>query len=77
MQFTVHAAKTNLSKLIDAALSGEEVVIAKGSVPVVRLVPLEQRAFKIGILKDKLLGDGPDFLAPRGEDEAALWEGKA
>ena len=76
MQFTVHAAKTNLSKLIDAALSGEEVVIAKGSVPVVRLVPLEQRAFKIGILKDKLLGDAPDFLAPMGEDEIALWEGR-
>ena len=76
MQFTVHAAKTNLSKLIDAALSGEEVVIAKGSVPVVRLVPLEQRAFKVGILKDKLLGDGPDFLAPMGEDEVALWEGR-
>lgn len=76
MQFTVHAAKTNLSKLIDAALSGEEVVIAKGSVPVVRLVPLEPRAFKIGILKDKLLGDGPDFLAPMGEDEVALWEGR-
>jgi len=76
MQFTVHAAKTNLSKLIDAALSGEEVVIAKGSVPVVKLVPLEQRTFKIGILKDKLLGDAPDFLAPMGEDEAALWEGR-
>ena len=76
MQFTVHAAKTNLSKLIDAALSGEEVVIAKGSVPVVKLVPLEQRTFKIGILKDKLLGDAPDFLAPMGENEAALWEGR-
>ena len=31
-QFTVHAAKTHLSKLIEAALSGEEVVIAKGAI---------------------------------------------
>ena len=29
IQFTVHAAKTQLSRLIDAALAGEEVVIAR------------------------------------------------
>ncbi len=75
MQFTVHAAKTNLSKLIDAALSGEEVVIAKGSKPVVKLVPIEQRSFKIGILKGKLIGDAPDFLTDMDEEELALWEG--
>src|SRR5688572_14168402 len=38
-QFTIHVAKTNLSKRIEPALSGEEIVIAKGSKPVVRLVP--------------------------------------
>ena len=38
--FSVHEAKTNLSKLIAAALEGGDVVIARGSVPVVRLVPL-------------------------------------
>lgn len=75
MQFTVHAAKTNLSKLIDAALSGEEVVIAKGSKPVVKIVPIEQTSFKIGILKGKLAGEGPDFFEPMPEDELALWEG--
>lgn len=57
-QVTVHAAKTNLSKLIDAALAGEEIVIAKGSKPVVRLVPVKQGAFPIGLLKGKL-GAGP------------------
>lgn len=36
MLVTVHAAKTNLSKLIEAALAGEEVVIAKGKRPVVK-----------------------------------------
>ena len=42
-QFSVHDAKTNLSKLIAAALEGDKVVIARGSVPVVRLVPVTPR----------------------------------
>jgi prevent-host-death family protein len=36
----VHEAKSNLSKLIDQAIQGEEVVIAKAGTPVVRLVPI-------------------------------------
>jgi prevent-host-death family protein len=38
--FTVHEAKTNLSRLIARAAAGEEIVIARGHEPVVRLVPL-------------------------------------
>lgn len=37
---TVHAAKTHLSRLIEKAAAGEEVVIARGKIPVVRLVPV-------------------------------------
>ncbi len=37
----IHDAKTNLSKLIEAALRGEEVVIAKAGKPLVRLVAIE------------------------------------
>jgi prevent-host-death family protein len=37
----IHDAKTNLSKLIEAALRGEDVVIAKAGKPVVRLVAIE------------------------------------
>lgn len=77
MQVTVHAAKTNLSKLIEAALAGEEVVIAKGKRPVVRIVPVPQNDFTIGLLKGKLTGTGPDFFEPMDEDELALWEGQA
>ena len=73
-QVTVHAAKTNLSKLIEAALAGEEIVIARGSKPVVRLVPIERAAFKIGILKGKL-DAGPDFFEPMDESDLELWEG--
>lgn len=38
---TVYAAKTHLSRLIERALAGEEVVIARGKTPVVRLVPVD------------------------------------
>lgn len=73
-QFTIHAAKTHLSRLIDAALNGEEIVIAKGSKPVVRLVPVARGAFKVGLLKDKL-GAGPNFFEPLEEGDLDLWEG--
>ena len=36
----VHEAKTNLSKLIEQACRGEEIIIARGATPVVRLVPV-------------------------------------
>jgi antitoxin (DNA-binding transcriptional repressor) of toxin-antitoxin stability system len=75
-QVTVHVAKTTLSKLIEAALAGEEVVIARGDKPVVRLVAIPQGRFQVGLLKDKLTGPGPDFLDPMSEDELAAWEGQ-
>lgn len=74
MQFTVHAAKTNLSKLIDAALAGEEVVIARGSKPAVRLVAIPQSGFKFGLLEGQL-GTIPDFFEPMSEEDLRLWEG--
>lgn len=37
----VHDAKTRLSQLIEQALAGEEVIIARAGTPVVRLVPYE------------------------------------
>ncbi len=66
-QFTVHAAKTNLSKLIDAAPAGEEIVIAKGSKPVVKLVAIQADKFKIGLLQDQLGSPGPNFFEPMAE----------
>ena len=74
-QVTIHAAKTNLSKLIEAALAGEDIIIANGSKPVVRLVPVQQGQFKIGLLKGKVTGQGPDFFAPMDEGDLDLWEG--
>jgi prevent-host-death family protein len=75
LQYNVHAAKTQLSRLIEAALAGEDVVIARDSVPVVRLVPVERKQpFRLGILQGQL-GPGPDFFEPMSEEDLALWEG--
>ncbi len=73
MQYTVHNAKTQLSKLIDAALAGEEVVIAKGQKPAVRLVALPQSGFAFDTHKGAL-GVPPDFFEPLSEAELADWE---
>ena len=80
MQVSVHAAKTHLSKLIEAAHAGEEVVIAKGKLPVARIVPIAQGRFTIGrftigLLKGELTGPGPVFFETMDERELALWEG--
>jgi prevent-host-death family protein len=76
-QFTVHAAKTHLSKLIEAVLAGEDVVIARGSKPVVRLVAIPSAKFKVGLLQGKLTGPGPDFFEPLDGAELEVWEGGA
>lgn len=72
-QFSVHEAKTNLSRLIADALAGGEVVIARGNVPVVRLVPVSPRGCRrFGALKGKIAVDGR-FGEPLPEDELGGW----
>lgn len=73
--FTIHDAKTNLSRLIERACRGEEIVIARGPEPVVRLVPLSGKKGqrKLGILKGKLVV-GPEFFEPLPAEELDRWE---
>jgi prevent-host-death family protein len=40
MKYTVHKAKTNLSRLLEEACAGKEVIIARGNQPVAKLVAL-------------------------------------
>lgn len=65
MQFTVHEAKTNLSKLIRLALAGEEVIIARGNVPVVKLTPVveEKPQRRLGIAEGFIIYMADDFDA--------------
>lgn len=69
---TIHAAKTNLSKLIAKAEAGEEVVIFRGDKPVARLVPANDAATVlpnrgIGNLKGVIEFDD-SFFDPLPED---------
>jgi len=73
-QFTVHDAKTNLSRLIAEALAGGDVVIARGSVPVVRLVPVEpQGRRRFGALRGRIAID-ERFDEPLPSDELHAWD---
>ena len=72
MQVNVHEAKTQLSKLIEAALSGEEVIIARGPRPAVRLVPFPQGSLRLGLLAADL-GAAADI--PDASGALSDWEG--
>jgi len=50
----VHQAKTQLSKLLEGAESGEDIVIARAGVPVARLVPVSAGERRPGRLKGKI-----------------------
>lgn len=62
---TIHEAKTHLSRLIQEALEGEEVVIARGQQPLVRLVLVESARPErsVGWAKGQVT-IAPDFDAP-------------
>ncbi|MGH8426747.1 MAG: type II toxin-antitoxin system Phd/YefM family antitoxin [Gammaproteobacteria bacterium] len=71
----VHEAKTHLSRLLDRAHAGEEIMLGKAGKPYARLVPLEKPAEKRrpGRLKGRL---DPAFFDPLPEEELDAWEGR-
>jgi prevent-host-death family protein len=74
---TIHEAKTNLSKLIARAEAGEEIVIARGKEPVVKLIPVAGAKRKRVPGRYKGMFNIPDsfFFDPLPEEELRLWEG--
>lgn len=54
--FNIHEAKTNLSKLIEKTLNGEEIIIAKAGEPLVELVVHKKKLKprKLGLWKGKV-----------------------
>ena len=72
----VYEAKTQLSKLIEQAAAGEDVVIARGGKPVARLTRLSptRRKIRFGILKGKVKIT-EDFDAPLPPGVLAGFEG--
>jgi prevent-host-death family protein len=75
----MHEAKTHLSRLVDEAASGTEIVIARAGRPVAKLVPLAPKApagkRKLGTLagRVKIM---PDFDEPLPDDLLDLFEGR-
>lgn len=70
----VHEAKTHLSRLLDRAAGGEEIVIGRAGKPVARLVALEERPPRqIGRLAGRItIADDFDEV---DDDLADLFEG--
>jgi prevent-host-death family protein len=72
---TIHAAKSNLSRLLARVEAGEEIILARGKLPVARLVPYPKRASRrqFGALKGLVTVD-PAFFEPLPPDELTVWE---
>ena len=55
MQVNLHEAKTNLSRYVEQALDGDEVVIARAGKPLVKLVPVDTtpRKRQLGFMRSQ------------------------
>ena len=77
MNVSVYDAKTNLSRLLDRAASGEEIVITRNGRPVAKLVAATpvRKPRKLGVLKGRIRV-GRDFDAPLPDHVLDAFEGK-
>jgi prevent-host-death family protein len=75
---TIHQAKTQLSKLIAKAETGEDVVIMRGKNPVARITAIAAVKGKRipGRLKGKITLPNEFFFDPLPEEELRAWEGE-
>jgi prevent-host-death family protein len=74
----IHAAKTNLSRLLEEAAAGAEIIIAKAGKPIARLVPLTEgprRQRTLGLLAGQAVIP-PAFDDPLPEETLAGFEGR-
>lgn len=69
----VHEAKTNLSRLLEAAAAGEEIIIAKAGKPIAKLVPIEKPKREPGRLKG-LIRWSDAFFDPLPDDVLEVME---
>ena len=55
MQVNLHDAKTNLSRYVEQALDGDDVVIARAGKPLVKLVPVDTtpRKRQLGFMRSQ------------------------
>ena len=75
----IYQAKTQLSKLVDQAASGKDVIIARNGKPVARLTSLQHKKGKPTVTLGLLEGEGwiaDDFDAPLPDEVLAEFEGR-
>ncbi|MDP9011571.1 MAG: type II toxin-antitoxin system prevent-host-death family antitoxin [Pseudomonadota bacterium] len=74
----IYEAKTQLSRLVDKAAAGEDVVVSRNGKPLVRITQLEgagKRQIKFGVLKGRVKISA-DFDAPLPDSVLAGFEGR-
>ena len=71
---SIHDAKTQLSRLVERAEAGEEVIIARGSIPVARLTKLQpqKRSRRFGSMRGRAKVTKA-FFEPLPPDELDRW----
>ena len=76
-QVNIHQAKSELSKLVERAEAGEEIVIARAGKPAAKLVPLSRRRGRrrLGPLDGKFRIPA-DFNAPLPDSVIRAFEGR-
>jgi len=74
----IYEAKTQLSKLVDIAAEGTDVVIARNGKPVAKLTAVKETkpVYKLGLLKGKGGWLADDFDAPLPDEILAQFEGR-
>lgn len=73
----MHRAKTELSKLVDAAEQGEEVIISRDGEPAVRLVPVRRKELRLGALTGRVKIPKSDaWWQPMGDEEVDRFLGE-
>jgi prevent-host-death family protein len=71
---SIHAAKTHLSRLVARAEAGEEIVIARGRKPVVKLVSIAPKPKRVFGADRGKISVGPEFFEPLSPEELDAWD---
>jgi prevent-host-death family protein len=76
----MHQAKASLSRLVERALAGEEVIIGRNGEPLIQLVPVPKKEEAANAPRVPGRSKGKIWMAPdfdeMSEEELRDWEGR-
>ncbi len=76
MEVNLYEAKSKLSKLVERAMVGEEVIIAKAGKPMVKLVPVQGKSKRILGSATGMIHFHPGWDDPMTEEELDAFLGR-